>query len=851
MKNSIKIRAILPDISRAYRESSNYHTTNPGTDFIKMATKFVLYGDYVSPYSITTAHAMLEKGIVWEYRHVNILKSETRTPQHRQMHPFGKVPILDVVDDRGETVLRIRESRAIARYIAIAFSGKGNDLMPDISDANAMASFEEAASIEVCYFSTTAWKYGADIVIKPILGVPRLDEKSLQDIWNELSGALKAMDGILSSRKYLAGSDFTLVDIWSMPWVSQLIDLRGGADVFFSGLPHLRHWWETVSFRPAWQEAYAVAIQRPVRGVRRKRNEYTLIACTVCKSRKVKCDGQWPCQRCTKRGEECCYPRRGNVPSINPMVTEISLHSGCSLAAEDVIAPCASADSMSLALNEPSRHSHSGSLNSSPPSSGVPVSDGKSPAARRSSFVDTFNLAKSCLEANGIVRPAEKDDVQGPNRAQSLVLEKPLAFMFEDCAESILELEYDRARRLFSTFVDTIYPIYPCSPPISVTKVDILKALLGLTLLVEDDTTSPLARHLQRHVDWTVEKLVTGTGPDMDDIVMATLMSLYFFHKSEHMKAWQLIGLASRACYELGLHQASDETQSCAQAPSSLFLKELFWSIYILDRTISFATDLPYTTKDEDIDERCFDLGTSAPFLMVIIEYTRLTSEIIGLSKPSAKSAVENRQHKEYLDYKNSLQDGELMDDLETFTAVGANHARMMLRKPLLHSYLGDREKQQAAAFSIERARDTVFLCSRVISKAVPSKCLRTFYEYFLVSSLATILLIVSQDPKTYGPESREAFQEAIKILEVSKWGQHFGSQNLCFTFKQLIKIGECLNMPKDDNVPVSQNFGDVDLGHFLLNPQCAALNDVQTLNDNIFSLFGMNRSWSVNNSYI
>ncbi|PCG89350.1 Transcription factor [Penicillium occitanis (nom. inval.)] len=575
------------------------------------------------------------------------------------------------------------------------------------------------------------------------------------------------------------------------------------------------------------------------------------------------------------------------------MVTEMSLQSGCSPAAEEVIAPCASADSMGLALNEPSRHSPSGSLNSSLPSSGVPVSDGKSPPARRSSFVDTFNLAKSCLEANGIVRSAEKDDVQGPNRAQSLVLEKPLAFMFEDCAESILELGYDRARRLFSTFAETIYPIYPCidldstgwlldalfgrtaregnnhtsqCPPINVTKIDIIKALLGLTLLMEDDTTSPLGRHIQRHVYWTVEKLITGTSPDTDDIIMATLMSLYFLQKSEYMKAWRLIGLASKACYELGLHQASDENQSRAQAPSSLSLKALFCSIYILDRTVSFITDLPYATKDEDIDERCFDLGASAPFVTVTVEYTRLIHEIIGLLKKlSAMSAVENRQHKEYLDYQvqrlpdkfrdltaiaqssdSFHQDSVLMDDLEICLAVRVNHARMMLRKPLLHSFLGDREKQRAAVVSIECAKDAVFLCSKLISKPASSKCLRGAYEYFLVSSLAIILLIVSQDPKTYGPDSREAFQEAIKILEVSKC-RHFGSQSLCFTLEQLYRIGDHLYMPKD----VSQDFGNFDLGQFLFDPQCVTPHDVQTLDDNIFNLFGMNRSWPGNNSYV
>ncbi|KAG4261502.1 hypothetical protein FPRO03_11519 [Fusarium proliferatum] len=199
---------------------------------------------------------MLEKGIDWEYRHVNIIRSEPRSPEHRKRHPFGKIPVLDVVNDRGETVLRIREeSRAIARYIAIAFHGKGNDLMPDISNMSAMATFEEAASIEASYLATKSFQYGSNIIIRPLLGVPSLDRETMEDIWNGLSNDLKAIDEILSTRKYLAGPDFTLADVWSMPWVFTLIDLKGGPDGLFSDLPHLRRWWDKVSVRPAWQEA--------------------------------------------------------------------------------------------------------------------------------------------------------------------------------------------------------------------------------------------------------------------------------------------------------------------------------------------------------------------------------------------------------------------------------------------------------------------------------------------------------------------------------------------------------------------------------------------------------------------
>ncbi|KAG5753026.1 hypothetical protein H9Q70_004331 [Fusarium xylarioides] len=178
-----------------------------------------------------------------------------------------------------------------------------------------------------------------------------------------------------------------------------------------------------------------------------------------------------------------------------------------------------------------------------------PAATDKSPTARRSSFVETFSLARSCLEANGIVNGVE-EDVQAPTNKPCLTLEQTLASASDDCLESVLDLGYDRARQLFITFAETIYPIYPCvdlhstelvldavfgrsaghtSQPTSITltKVDILRALLGLTLLIEDDRTSPLARHLQRYVDWSVEKFIMGKGPNIDDVTMAALMVRY------------------------------------------------------------------------------------------------------------------------------------------------------------------------------------------------------------------------------------------------------------------------------------------------------------------------------------
>ncbi|EWG47577.1 hypothetical protein FVEG_07645 [Fusarium verticillioides 7600] len=636
--------------------------------------------------------------------------------------------------------------------------------------------------------------------------------------------------------------------------------------------------------------------QRITRGGRRKRNEYALVACMLCKSRKVKCDGQWPCQRCIKRGVECSYPRRGNIPSMSPMPTEMSLEMDYSPSTDDAVTPHISATSGITILKEAPRQpvKTSRSLGTSLQS---PAPTEKSPTARRSSFVDTFSLARSCLQANGIVDEVE-EDVQGSMSKPGLTLEECLASSSNDCLDSVLDLGYDRARHLFITFAKTIFPIYPCvdlhsaemvlntvfgrsashtSQPASMTltKIDILKALLGLTLLIEEDSTSPLARHLQRYVDWSVEKVLMGRGPTIDDVAMATLMGLYSFHKSEHIKAWRLVSLASRTCFELGLHRAPEVAVKTVGVPGTFSPRELFCCVYVLDRTFSFATDLPHTTKDEDIDERCFDLGTSSPFLVVTMEYTRLNAEILGLTKASTKTVTESRQQKEYLDYKlqrlrdqfrdlttaarsttlpsspwNPLQNEVLMNDLETFLEIRICHSRILLRKPLLHSYKGDRDKTAAAAVCIQCAKATIFLCSGVINKAVPLKCLRSSYEYFTVSSLAIILLVVSQDPETYGPESRDAFQEAIRILQVSKC-RNFACGNLSFTFEQLLRIGERLHMPKDSNTPLLQDFGDIDMGQLLEDSQCVGAGDLQTLGDSIFGLFGMNGNWPANNSYM
>lgn len=173
-------------------------------------------------------------------------------------------------------------------------------------------------------------------------------------------------------------------------------------------------------------------------------------------------------------------------------------------------------------------------------------------ASDPTSFVHTFHLAKSSLEAHGVVQP-ETNSAKPPDpRRRFRVVPSPYTD-FAQSAEAVSDLGYERATDVLSDFVRMLYPLYPCvdlavvqehlnyvfidsvsrieddtsiSDPISISLagLDILKAILGTTMLVNGSEIEPLALHLPRYLDWSCGKVVTGNGPEIHDAVMAMLL---------------------------------------------------------------------------------------------------------------------------------------------------------------------------------------------------------------------------------------------------------------------------------------------------------------------------------------
>jgi hypothetical protein len=115
-------------------------------------------------------------------------------------------------------------------------------------------------------------------------------------------------------------------------------------------------------------------------------------------------------------------------------------------------------------------------------------------------------------------------------------------------AQPVLELGHDKTTQLVTTFINEIYPIYPCisltlaqdlvntvfsllnripydgTYNLEVIDVEIMKSVLAIALLVRQETQHPLAADLEGQLLWSVDACYDQEHPQIEDIIMATLL---------------------------------------------------------------------------------------------------------------------------------------------------------------------------------------------------------------------------------------------------------------------------------------------------------------------------------------
>ncbi|KAF5386427.1 hypothetical protein D9757_005822 [Collybiopsis confluens] len=197
-----------------------------------------LYGKFCCANTARVEIVLQEIGIPYE-----LIIVDNMSDSDLQSHPFSETPVL--VDD-GFTLY---ESRAMCRYLATKYAGRGARLIPDAFLIQSGALFEQAVFTEVFAFEPYASKAVYEKVTKPSKGLPT-DEADFQGSIAVLSSKLDNYEQVLSRQSYLAGEELTLADLHHIPCGAMLAE--AGCDIMIRKGSNITRWWTEISSRPSW-----------------------------------------------------------------------------------------------------------------------------------------------------------------------------------------------------------------------------------------------------------------------------------------------------------------------------------------------------------------------------------------------------------------------------------------------------------------------------------------------------------------------------------------------------------------------------------------------------------------------
>ncbi|KAJ7244093.1 glutathione S-transferase [Mycena rebaudengoi] len=218
----------------------------------------------------TVLMTLAEKRIPFELVFVDLRAGENKLPAHLARQPFGQVPVLvrpypyhtscltliiycllryitlqQSPDDAGFVLY---ESRAICRYLEAKYPSQGPPLIP--AGTEPTARFEQAASVEFANFEPHARAVYVQRIVQPLRSLEP-DETAVATALAGLAATLEVYERILGTQKFLAGDEFTLVDLFHVAFGAPLAAI--GCDLMTTSGPNVARWWADVLGRPAWE----------------------------------------------------------------------------------------------------------------------------------------------------------------------------------------------------------------------------------------------------------------------------------------------------------------------------------------------------------------------------------------------------------------------------------------------------------------------------------------------------------------------------------------------------------------------------------------------------------------------
>lgn len=190
-----------------------------------------LYGDTRSGNCYKLKLLCAEMDIGYDWREVDILAGDTRTPEFLAMNPNGRIPLLELPDGR-----HLAESNAILCYLA------------DGSEFLGGTAFDRAIVLQWLFFEQYSHEpyIATSRFIIQYLGTP--PERAAELEQKKAGGyqALGVMENALAHQDWLTGDRFTIADIALYAYTH----VADEGDFSLADYPQVRAWLDRVRARP-------------------------------------------------------------------------------------------------------------------------------------------------------------------------------------------------------------------------------------------------------------------------------------------------------------------------------------------------------------------------------------------------------------------------------------------------------------------------------------------------------------------------------------------------------------------------------------------------------------------------
>ncbi len=196
--------------------------------------------------------ALEELGLPYEVVAINIGQGEQFKPDFLDITPNHRIPAIVDTDGPGGKPLKLFESGAILIYLSEKAGGK---LIP---------------ADPVGRYTCLQWIMFQMGGVGPMFGqwnhfaayAPEKIPYAIERYGNEVKRLHRVLDKRLGEAAWLAGSDYSMADICTFPWIRNP-DRRG---IDLDDYPNVKRWHDAIAARPAVQRGLKVLAEHQRRG---------------------------------------------------------------------------------------------------------------------------------------------------------------------------------------------------------------------------------------------------------------------------------------------------------------------------------------------------------------------------------------------------------------------------------------------------------------------------------------------------------------------------------------------------------------------------------------------------------